>query len=48
MPSAYTLAGHKATSAGAVHVTLVPTAFGAAELEAGEFEVREGRGQIKE
>lgn len=48
MPSAYTLAGHKATSAGAVHLTLVPAAFGAAELEVGEFEVREGREQIKE
>jgi dihydrofolate reductase len=47
-PSAYTLAGHKATSAGAVHLTLVPAAFGAAELEVGEFEVREGREQIKE
>lgn len=48
MPSAYTLAGHKATSAGAVHLTLVPAAFGAAELEVGEFEVREGREQIRE
>jgi len=48
MPSAYTLAKHKATSAGAVHLTLVPAAFGAAELEVGEFEVREGREQIKE
>lgn len=48
VPSAFTLAGSKATAAGAVHLTLLPTAFGAGELEVGEFEVREGREQIKE
>jgi dihydrofolate reductase len=47
-PSAFTLAGHKATAAGAVHLTLLPTAFGAGELDVGEFEVRDGREQIKE
>jgi dihydrofolate reductase len=48
VPSAFTLAGSKTTAAGAVHLTLLPTAFGAGELEVGEFEVREGREQIKE
>jgi hypothetical protein len=31
-----------------VHLTLLPTAFGAGELEVGEFEVREGREQVRE
>jgi dihydrofolate reductase len=48
VPSAFTLAGSKTTAAGAVHLTLLPTAFGAGELEVGEFEVREGREEIKE
>lgn len=48
VPSTFTLAGHKATAAGAVHLTLLPTAFGAGELEVGEFEVREGREQVRE
>jgi dihydrofolate reductase len=47
-PSAFTLARSKATSSGAVHLTLLPAAFGAADLEVGEFEVREGREQIKD
>ena len=33
---------------GAVHLTLLPAAFGAADLEVGEFEVREGREQVKD
>ena len=47
-PSAFTLAGSKATSSGAVHLTLLPAAFGAADLEVGEFEVRDGREQVKD
>ena len=47
-PSAFTLARSKATSSGAVHLTLLPAAFGAADLEVGEFEVREGREQVKD
>ncbi|RAM37434.1 dihydrofolate reductase family protein [Arthrobacter globiformis] len=47
-PSAFTLGGSKATSSGAVHLTLLPAAFGAADLEVGEFEVREGREQVKD
>jgi dihydrofolate reductase len=47
-PSAFTLAGSKATSSGAVHLTLLPAAFGAADLEVGEFEVREGREHVKD
>lgn len=47
-PSAFTLAGSKATSSGAVHLTLLPATFGAADLEVGEFEVRDGREQVKD
>ena len=47
-PAAFTLASSKATSSGAVHLTLLPAAFGAADLEVGEFEVVEGREQVKE
>jgi hypothetical protein len=47
-PSVFTLAGSKATSSGAVHLILLPAAFGAADLEVGEFEVREGREQVKD
>ena len=47
-PSAFTLTGSKATQSGAVHLTLLPAAFGAADLEVGEFEVVEGREQVKD
>lgn len=47
-PAAFTLASSKATSSGAVHLTLLPAAFGAADLEVGEFEVVEGREQVKD
>jgi len=47
-PAAFTLASSKAASSGAVHLTLLPAAFGAADLEVGEFEVREGREQVKD
>lgn len=47
-PSAFTLARSKTTASGAVYLVLEPTAFGAGELEVGDFEVQEGREQIKE
>lgn len=47
-PSAFTLARSKTTASGAVYLVLEPTAFGAGELEVGEFEVQDGRGQVKE
>jgi dihydrofolate reductase len=47
-PSAFTLAGSKTTSAGAAYLTLLPTAFGAGELEVGEFEVRDGQERVRD
>lgn len=47
-PAAFTLARSKTTASGAVYLVLEPTAFGAGELEVGEFEVQDGRGQVKE
>jgi dihydrofolate reductase len=47
-PSAFTLARSKTTASGAVYLVLEPTAFGAGELEVGEFEVQDGREQVKE
>jgi dihydrofolate reductase len=47
-PSAFTLAGSKATWSGAVHLTLLPAAFGSADMEVGEFEVQGGREQVKD
>lgn len=41
-PSAFTLLGSKATAAGAVHLTLLPTAFGA-----GDLEVRDGKETVR-
>ncbi|MBT2554780.1 dihydrofolate reductase family protein [Arthrobacter sp. ISL-5] len=48
VPSTFTLAGSKATSTGAVYLTLLPTAFGAGDLEVGEFEVRDGQERIRD
>lgn len=48
VPSTFTLAGSKTTSTGAVYLTLLPTAFGAGELEVGEFEVQDGQERIRE
>lgn len=48
VPSTFTLAGSKTTSTGAVYLTLLPTAFGAGELEVGEFEVRDGQERIRD
>jgi dihydrofolate reductase len=42
-PSAFTLVRSQTTGAGAVHLTLLPTAFGA-----GEFEVRGGQEAVRE
>jgi dihydrofolate reductase len=47
-PSAFTLARSKTTASGAVYLVLEPTAFGAGDLEVGEFEVQDGRERIKE
>ena len=47
-PSAFTLARSKATAAGAVYVVLEPATFGAGDLDVGDFEVQDGRDQIKE
>ena len=48
VPSTFTLAGSKTTSTGAVYLTLLPTAFGAGDLEVGEFEVRDGQERIRD
>ncbi|XAS67260.1 dihydrofolate reductase family protein [Micrococcaceae bacterium Sec5.7] len=42
-PSNFTLVKSKTTSAGAVHLVLLPTAFGA-----GDFEVRDGKEAVRE
>jgi dihydrofolate reductase len=47
-PSAFTLARSKTTSAGAAYLILLPTAFGAGELEVGEFEVRDGQERVRD
>lgn len=48
VPSTFALAGSKTTSTGAVYLNLLPTAFGAGELEVGEFEVRDGQERIRD